>query len=73
MVAGEWIPLMAILVTGVLIGMAMYFRNQRARYAGSEDYRKLAEEATRGQKALLNQMREMNESLQEIERLLREV
>lgn len=73
MVSGEWIPIMAILVTGALIGLSMYFRNQRARYSGAEDYRKLAEEATRGQKALLAQMREMNESLQEIERLLREV
>lgn len=73
MVSGEWIPILAILVTGVLIGMGMYFRNQRTRYSGTEDYRKLAQEATRGQKALLEQMRQMNESLQEIERLLREV
>lgn len=73
MVAGEWIPILAILVTGVLIGLGMYFKNQRVRYSGTGDYRKLAEEATRGQKALLEQMRQMNESLQEIERLLREV
>ena len=73
MVSGEWIPIVMFLTIGAIVIAAMYFRNQRLQHGGGGDYRRLAEEATRGQKALLEQMREMNQSLSEIERLLREV
>lgn len=40
---------------------------------GGEDFRRLAEEAVRAQRELLEAVRATNETMQEIERLLKEV
>lgn len=72
-VAGEWIPITLFVVIGAIVIAAMHYWSKREAYSGDTDYRRLAEEATRGQRALLEQIKEMNETLQEIERLLSEV
>lgn len=58
-----------------IIGLVMYFRAQRAKAvaAAGGDYQKLAEEAVRSQRVLLGEVQQMNVTLKEIERLLREV
>ena len=72
---GEWIPIIFFICVVVAIGVVMYFRTQRATAiaAGGGDYQRLAEEAVRGQRVLLEEMQRMNTTLKEIERLLREV
>ncbi len=67
------IPMVFFVCIVAAIGLVMYFRAQKARYAGGGEYQKLAEEAVRGQRALLEEMTRMNQTLKEIERLLREV
>lgn len=69
---GIWIPIALFVCTVAAIGIVMYFRTQRARYQGG-DYQRLAEEAVRGQRVLLDEMQRMNQTLKEIERLLKEV
>jgi hypothetical protein len=58
-----------------IIGLVQYFRTQRAKAeaAGGGDYRRLAEEAVQAQRSLLEEVRRMNTTLKEIERLLKEV
>lgn len=76
MAAGEvWIPIVMFLSIVLAIGVVMYFRTERAKAmtAGGGDYQRLAEEAVRGQRVLLEEMQRMNATLKEIERLLREV
>lgn len=64
------IPLSFAAIIGIAI--VLFFRNQRAKYQGG-DYQRLAEEAVRGQRVLLDEMQRMNQTLKEIERLLKEV
>ena len=68
-----FIPIAFFVAVVAAIGLIMYFRNQRAIAGGGGDYRKLAEEAVRGQRVLLEEVQRMNATLKEIERLLREV
>ena len=68
-----WIPSVFFLSIVASIAIVMYFRNERAKVSGGGDYQKLAEEAVRGQRVLLDEMQRMNATLKEIERLLREV
>lgn len=70
---GLWIPVAFFFAVVASIAIVMYYRNERAKVAGGGDYRKLAEEAVRGQRVLLDEMQRMNGTLKEIERLLREV
>ena len=67
------VPVAFFLAVVASIGLIAYFRNQRAMAGGGGDYRKLAEEAVRGQRVLLEEVQRMNATLKEIERLLREV
>ena len=55
------------------IAIVMHYRTQRAKAMGGGEYQKLAEEAVRGQRVLLEEMQRMNATLKEIERLLKEV
>ena len=75
MVDGEWIPIIMFLCAGAVIIAALYFRHQRlmAESSGGGDYRRLAEEAVRGQQTVLEEMKELNRTMGEIERLLKEV
>lgn len=75
MVEGEWIPIVMFLTIPLIVGVVMYYRTQRAKAEaeGGGAYRQLAEEAVRGQRALLDEIQRMNTTLKEIERLLREV
>lgn len=68
-----WIPTVFFATIVLSIGIVMYFRNERAKVTGGGDYQRLAEEAVRGQRVLLDEMQRMNATLKEIERLLREV
>lgn len=75
--AAEWIfvPVTLFLsIAAIAIAMA-YFRLQRIRAEaqGGTDYRRLAEEATNNQRAVLDEVRKMNRTLEEIERVLKEV
>lgn len=74
-VVALFIPISFFLAVVVAIGVVMYFRTERAKAAasGGGNYQKLAEEAVRGQRVLLDEMQRMNTTLKEIERLLREV
>ena len=67
------VPVTFFVMIVAIVGLVMYFRAQRARYTGGGDYQKLAEEAVRGQRLLLDEFQRMNATLKEIERLLREV
>lgn len=67
------VPIALFIAVVAAIGIVMYFRNQRAQYSGGGDYHQLAEEAVRGQRVLLEEVQRMNQTLKEIERLLREV
>lgn len=68
------IPISFFAMIVAIVGLTMHFRTQRARHlTGGDDYRRLAEEAVRGQQVLLDEMKAMNASLREIEKLLREV
>ena len=67
-----FIPMVFFVSIVAAIGIVMYFRTQRAKYQGG-DYQRLAEEAVRGQRVLLDEMQRMNQTLKEIERLLKEV
>lgn len=72
--AEAWIfvPIVLFLcIAGVIIAIG-YFWKEAARTGGG-DYKKLADEALRGQRVLLDEMQRMNQTLKEIERLLREV
>ena len=72
---GEWIPIAFFFSIVAAIAVVMYYRTERAKAmsAGGGNYQKLAEEAVRGQRTLLEEMQRMNTTLKEIERLLREV
>jgi len=72
---GILIPIALFLCVVIAIGLVMYFRTERAKAvaAGGGDYQRLAEEAVRGQRVLLDEMQRMNTTLKEIERLLKEV
>lgn len=70
--------LIPLIVFGAIVAMVwliMHFRTQKAKaMAGSNlEYRALAEEAVRGQRVLLEEVKAMNGTLREIEKLLREV
>lgn len=69
------IPIVLFLSTAAVIALGLYFRTERikAQHAGGGEYRKLAEEAVRGQNALLVEVERMNATLKEIEQLLRQV
>lgn len=71
--AGEWIPIIMFVCIVAAIAVVMYFRTERAKFAGGGEYQRLAEEAVRGQRVLLEEMQRMNATLKEIERLLKEV
>ncbi|HWG91574.1 MAG TPA: hypothetical protein VNZ52_12065 [Candidatus Thermoplasmatota archaeon] len=70
-----WIPIVFFLAITAIVGLVMYFRTERvkAQAASGGDYRRLAEEAVRNQRVLLEEVQRMNQTLKEIERLLREV
>lgn len=72
---GEWIPIVFFFAVVAAIAIVMYYRTERAKAmaSGGGDYQRLAEEAVRGQRVLLEEMQRMNTTLKEIERLLREV
>jgi hypothetical protein len=69
------IPLAFFAAIVVIVWLVMHYRTQRAKYAaaGGGDYKRLADEALRGQRVLLDEVQRMNATLKEIERLLREV
>lgn len=70
-----FIPIALFACVVAAIGIVMHYRNERAKAVdqGGGDYRKLAEEAVRGQRVMLEEVQRMNATLKEIERLLREV
>lgn len=72
---GEWIPIIMFFAVVAIVGIVMYYRHERAKLEleGGGEYRKLAEEAVRGQRLVLEEVQRMNATLKEIERLLREV
>lgn len=74
-VVALFIPIAFFFAIVIAIGVVMYFRTERAKAmsSGGGNYQKLAEEAVRGQRVLLDEMQRMNTTLKEIERLLREV
>lgn len=74
-IEGEWIPIAFFMAVVAAIAIVMYYRTERAKAmaAGGGDYQRLAEEAVRGQRVLLEEMQRMNTTLKEIERLLKEV
>lgn len=59
-------------IAAVIIA-GLYFWNERKKYDGGGEYRRLAEEAVRGQQALLAEVEAMNGTMKEIARLLKEV
>ncbi len=69
------VPLASMaLVFGVIWVITNYFvQRTRARSQPDASYRALAEEAVRSQKEQLEEIRKMNASLREVEKLLREV
>ncbi len=69
------VPVTFFLSIALIVGLVMYFRAARIRAEteGGGEYKRLAEEAVRGQKALLDQIERMNTTLREIEQLLRQV
>lgn len=67
------IPIVFFVAVVAAIAVVMHFKTQRAQITGGGDYQKLAEEAVRGQRVLLEEVQRMNQTLKEIERLLREV
>lgn len=69
------IPIVLFIAIVAAIGLVMYFRTEKAKAiaAGGGEYQRLAEEAVRGQRVLLEEMQRMNTTLKEIERLLKEV
>ena len=75
--AEAWVlvPIGAFVMIIAVVWSSMWFRAQKAKYetSGGGDYRRLADEAVRGQRVLLEEMQRMNTTLKEIERLLREV
>jgi len=75
MVDGGWIPIIWAFATVGIVGIVFWAKTQRARIEAEAggSYQKLAEEALRSQKILLEEVRRMNESLREIERVLKEV
>ncbi len=75
MVDPLWIPIAAFGMIVAIIGMLFYYRHERLKVeaGGGGEYRKLAEEAVRGQRLVLDEVQRMNATLKEIERLLREV
>ncbi len=68
-------PVTLFLSIVAIVWLALHFRNQKAKIlaAGGGDYKRLAEEAVRGQQILLDEIKTMNATLREIEKLLREV
>lgn len=73
MVAAELVPITLFLTVGGVIVSWLYFRKEKAKAQPDAEYRELAEEAVRGQRVLLDEIEEMNATLEEIERLLKEV
>jgi hypothetical protein len=70
---GVLIPMIFFLSIVAAIAVIMHFRTERAKLAGGGAYQRLADEAVRGQRVLLEEMQRMNQTLKEIERLLKEV
>jgi hypothetical protein len=68
-----FIPITFFGMVVAIVALIMYYRTERAKHTGGGDYHKLAEEAVRGQRILLDEVQRMNTTLKEIERLLREV
>lgn len=73
MVDGVWVPITFFLMVVAIVAIVSFSNTMRARFTGGGNYQKLAEEAVRGQRVLLDEMQRMNQTLKEIERLLREV
>lgn len=79
MVAGELIPIIVVpVVFGAIVLIMKYIMDyrtaaKRLEAEGGATYRKLAEEAVSSQRQLLDEVQRMNRTLQEIERILREV
>ena len=73
--SSEWVlvPLAAFALVAIAIVMGTRYRTERLRVQGGGDYQRLADEAVRGQRVLLEEVQRMNATLKEIERLLREV
>ncbi len=71
----EIIPIMLFLTTATVVIAFTFYRYKRAQLdtEGGNEYRRLAEEAVRGQRALRDEVERMNATLKEIEKLLREV
>ncbi len=75
----DFVPIFGIVfVFGTIIlvmKFVMDYRTaaKRLESEGGTVYRRLAEEATTSQRALLDEVQRMNRTLQEIERILREV
>lgn len=67
------VPITLFLMIGAVIISWLYFRKEKATVTAGEDYQDLAEEAVRGQRVLLEEIEQMNETLEEIETLLKEV
>lgn len=63
----------AAIVAVVFIVARYRAEKLRVEAAGGDDYRRLAEEAVRAQRSMLEEVQRMNATLREIERLLREV
>lgn len=59
-------------IASVIIA-GLYFWNERKKHEGGGDYRRLAEEAVRGQQAVLAEVGKLNATLKEIARILKEV
>jgi hypothetical protein len=72
---GIVIPIAGMSFTIAIIGLIFYYRHERLKIqsSGGGDYHKLADEAVRGQRLVLEEVQRMNQTLKEIERLLREV
>lgn len=75
MVAGELVPITFFVAAAAVLIAWTFFRHQRtlAESSGGGDYRRLAEEAVRGQQTLLEEIKHLNQTMKEIERLLKEV
>lgn len=73
MAAGILVPITLFLTIGAGIVAWLYFRKEKAKARPDREYRELAQEAVRGQRVLLDEIEEMNGTLEEIERLLKEV
>lgn len=69
------VPVFGMIMIIAIVALVVYYavQRQRLRAGAGGDYQRLAEESVRGQRILLEETKRMNETLKEIERLLREV